>query len=331
MNKYKIKRFLSSATGVLNSRWKSLPPGLYVFNYHRIGDANLTKFDPNVFSSDVRHFEAQVNLIASRFRVINAEELIKVINQGNAFNEPVAMITFDDGYADNYLNAFPVLKKRNVSAIFFLPTNFIGTDAIPWWDEVAWLVRNTGEEKIVLPGTAEQVIIDTDNVAQTIRTVLRYFKDHTNMPLEEKLAHLRDSCGCQLSSNDSAELFMSWQQAKTMLAEGMDIGSHTQSHRILSHLDKDSQRDELGKSREILMGQTGFNISTLAYPVGGLNSYTKDTIEIARQCGYQAAFNFVRKRNLNPSDNPYDLGRIPVDGQADPIDIKYSAAFTLHS
>lgn len=326
MNKYLIKKLLLAGTGVLNRRWRSLSPGLYVFNYHRIGDSSKTAFDPNVFSCDEAHFDLQLELIASRFKVINVSQLLELIDSGKTVSEHLAMITFDDGYADNYSKAFPLLMARKLPALFFLPTNFIGTKKIPWWDEVAWLVRNTGKQTLQLPQITEPFTINQANISGSIRTVLRWFKDNSDTSLEEKLQLLRSACDCELDAQAAATLFMSWENAREMIAGGMDIGSHTKSHQILSHLSAEEQRQELAGSKEILEAATGSSINVLAYPVGGLDSYTRETVDIAHACGYRAAFNFIKGSgyNTNPAGHPFDLARIPVENQALPIDVKMS-------
>jgi peptidoglycan/xylan/chitin deacetylase (PgdA/CDA1 family) len=325
--KYKLKKMLLSGSGALALRWRFLSPGLYVFNYHRIGDSSATVFDPNVFSCDEEHFDAQLETIAARFRVINSSELLELIEGGAGITEPLAMISFDDGYEDNYSKAFPLLAARNLPAIFFLPTNFIGTANIPWWDAVAWLVRNTDENILQLRGLGEPITVETVDIARSIRQVLRWFKGRPNTSSIEKLEELAVACNCELEADAASALFMTWDQAREMLNAGMDIGSHTLSHQILSDLNLDEQREELSRSKSILETEIGSEVSVLAYPAGGLDSYTRETARLARGCGYRAAFNFTKGGGYNPDPkaNPFDLARIPVENQATPTDIKMSA------
>lgn len=327
MYKYKLKRFFYSFTGILEKRWNAIDAGLYAFNYHRIGNSNDSKFDPNVFSCDEEHFAAQIDTISKKFRIINTQELVELIDKKVTISEPLAMITFDDGYEDNFKNAFPILNAHGIPATFFLPTNFIGTTSIPWWDEAAWLVKNSKVDQILLSGHSEPIPIRSDDLAFSIRQVLRHFKDDTSISIDEKLRELEKACRCEYTNDEAESEIMSWDQVRIMLKSGMDIGSHTQSHRILSHLSLEEQKKELAESKAVLESETQSIISTLAYPVGGLDSYDSDTIRIAKECGYKAAFNFVKGNgySLTPSDAPFDIVRIPVENQIGPLDIKYSA------
>ena len=317
---------LLSGSGALAMRWRFLSPGIYVFNYHRIGDSSKTAFDSNVFSCDEEHFETHLEIIAARFRVINASELLDLIERGAAVTEPLAMITFDDGYEDNYSKAFPLLTARGLTAVFFLPTNFIGKANVPWWDAIAWLVRNTDERILQLRDLAAPIPIEKSNIAHSIRQVLRWFKDNAAATSIEKLDELEAACNCELDTSVAATLFMTWDQVREMRSAGMDIGSHTQSHQILSDLTLDEQREELARSKSILETEIGAEVSVLAYPVGGLDSYTHETTRIVRDCGYRAAFNFTKGGGYNPDPkaNPFELARIPVENQATPTDIKMS-------
>ena len=58
------------------------------------------------------------------------------------------LITFDDGYRDNYTLAFPILRKHGVQAVFFLPTAFIGTGKLPWWDVIAYIIKHSVKKHI---------------------------------------------------------------------------------------------------------------------------------------------------------------------------------------
>jgi peptidoglycan/xylan/chitin deacetylase (PgdA/CDA1 family) len=60
-------------------------------------------------------------------------ELVSRIERGKSIDRHLA-ITFDDGYLDNFENARPVLEKLSLPATFFVVTDWMGTDVVPWWD-----------------------------------------------------------------------------------------------------------------------------------------------------------------------------------------------------
>lgn len=96
----------------------------------------------------------------------------------------------------------------------------------------------------------------------------------------------------------------------------MAIGSHTHSHHVLSQLGPRQQKEELCKSRSILVEKLGAQIDVLAYPVGGRTSFDDCTRDAAREAGYRAAFSFYGGINLPGKTTPYDVNRVAVEDQS---------------
>lgn len=327
MNPYTLNRDVLRATGILNYLWRKLTPGLYVFNYHRIGNPDETPFDPNMYSCDEIHFAQQVSTIKDRFKIITVKELLEILASGKALQDPIAMLTFDDGYRSNYENAFPILRAEKVPGVFFLPTSYISHEHVPWWDEIAWLIKNTKKNSLKLPGSNEVVAIDQGNIKHTIRNVLTKIKYGEDIPLAEKVRHMRIVCGCEMPLGNS-NLFMTWEQTREMHEGGMDIGSHGHTHEILSHLSAEEQRAELVLSKTLIEEHIQAPVEALAYPVGGKPTYTEETCKIARECGYKVAFNFVPGYNRDPFNSTFELLRIPAVDNWESYDLKYSTIFT---
>src|SRR5262249_53583980 len=147
------------------------------------------------------------------------------------------LITFDDGYLDNYTLAFPVLRRHGVQGVFFLPTAFIGTAHLPFWDVIGYVVRQSKKKSITLE-FPEAVTYDVENegIDHALMMILRLSKKLTPEELERFIAHLQDVCGTSLPPEHQQRRFMNWQEAKEMHQGGMAIGSHTHNHEILSKL-----------------------------------------------------------------------------------------------
>lgn len=306
----------------LDFLWERLPAGLYVFNYHRIGDANVTDFDPNVFSCDERTFREHVRLLKSNFEIIGADALVDAVLPNRARSERQALITFDDGYRDNFTSAFPILREEGATAIFFLPTALVGSPAVPWWDEIAWLLRNTKEERIEASWLRQPLSRDQVPFANLVASVLTEFKANPSAA-EEKVAELRQRLRCQLDGQQPP-LFMSWDEAKEMRRGGMSIGSHAHSHQILAHLTPDEQSRELTTSKSILESHLGEPVHTVAYPVGTKGAFNAATLEAARSSGYKAGFSYIPGVNRVTHLLPFELRRISVDNNPDTMSVKLS-------
>jgi peptidoglycan/xylan/chitin deacetylase (PgdA/CDA1 family) len=309
-------------------RWWSLPPGLYCFNYHRIGNPATSAFDRNTFSCTAERFEEQVVFLKEKFEVLSLARLLDLAQRRHPWRKPCALITFDDGYVDNYSAAFPILKKHGASAVFFLPTAFIGTSRIPWWDEIAWLLRQTPGKSIRLAGADEPFLLRAEDAERGIWRVIKFVKSR-KMPMERQVEEIRAACGGVRPPQQAAgdRLFMNWAEAREMHSGGMDIGSHTHTHRLLAHLDSSEQREELTGSKEILEAEIGAEVTSVAYPVGSRSAYTDETCELAEEAGYRLGFTFLRHNNPLPLSHPYAIGRLAVDGNIGRVGMRSMICF----
>ena len=311
-----IQRKIYETLGIYSHRWTKRPNGLYSFNYHRIGDPDNSSFDPNVFSCDVESFEQQIKFFKTEFDVVTAKEVIDLVNNNKACSGKFALITFDDGYLDNYTLAYPILKQYNCSATMFIATDFINQTIVPWWDEVAWLIKNNDLnilDNIVWKKPNNISQLSKQNI---IKLVLRAFKDDMASSIEDKLTRLKQSADKTLTnSKDANELFMTWEMLLTMAKNGIDIGSQTCSHKVLSHLPLEEQQKEIELSKATLEERLGQKIHAFAYPVGGADAFTNETQKLVNNAGYQFAMSFIANINKTPFDK-FNLSRFSIDNQS---------------
>lgn len=300
-----------------------LPKGLYCFNYHRIGEANQTEYDPNVFSCDEANFSDHMQYIKKHFTVVSLDELPEILN-GKIRDKRYALITFDDGYIDNYSKAFPILLKNNISATFFLATNFMNDAEIPWWDQIAYLVRHSQVDEIKLDNWPDSVALSKVDIATNIRKVLDRVKLNNGSTIEDILSELEAKL-----KNENAEtirdepLFMTWDMVREMKSAGMDFGSQTCSHRIMSHLSTDKQDYEARVSKEVIDKELNTSITAFAYPVGGKYSFTTDTINIIKK-HYKTSFSFISGINTSDNLNEFCIERISVDSNCSATQLSHN-------
>src|SRR5262245_45662719 len=136
---------LSGRLGILRlmERLAATRPGLVVFTYHRIAEPGADPYYDPVISATPASFRAQIGEIGRRMRVLTLAEAMERIASGGPWQEPAALITFDDGYRDNFDVAAPILRDRGIPATFFLPTAFLEAPRLPWWDKVACIIKQT--------------------------------------------------------------------------------------------------------------------------------------------------------------------------------------------
>ncbi len=208
----------------------SKPSGIPVLNYHQINDV-----DENLLTVSTSEFETQMAWLEENgYQTITVSELLDFLDGKGSLPERPVLITFDDGYIDNYQCAFPILKKHNMKACIFLISEYVS------------LYPN----------------------------------------------------------------YLTWEQLAEMQSSGIEFGSHTVDHNVLTELSPNSVNHELADSKNILEKRLKRRIEVLAYPCGFTNEYIKSRVNAS---GYRAAFT-VNLGNVHTGDDLYALNRVPIFG-----------------
>lgn len=293
---------------------------LLVINYHRVGDADATPYDPAVFSADAAEFQAQMDFVSRHLAPVTLADALAYLEEParpHPSGRCRALITFDDGYRDNFDIALPILRKSGLQAVFFLPTSFVGTGQIPWWDEIAFIVKSARQRAFQLsyprPASFD---IDGAGLRNVLREVLNLYKLPEMLDAARFVSELETACRGR-RPDGGERCFMTWEEAARMARGGMAIGAHTHTHRLLGRLSEAEQVDELETPRRILRERTSVEADTIAYPVGARSSFTGETKALAAKAGYRAGFSFYGGVNggSQPVDR-FDVRRVGADAQS---------------
>lgn len=289
-------------------------PGLLVINHHRIGNASQSRFDRAMFSASRDELDQQIAYIKTQCPILCGEELEAVVAKKQPLDRLCAAITFDDGYLDNFTQAFPVLQSHGCCGTFFLVPLYVGTNTIPWWDAIAYWIRNSRREAIQFSVPVPLTVRLTEDREAAIYQVLQHYKRPDNVHSDDFMRELREQAGCDLP--EAGRRFLDWGEAAEMQKSGMVIGSHTVTHRILAQLSPEEQQEELAVSRQVIQERLGSEVSTIAYPVGIRSAFTEETERFARGAGYQVGFSFYGGVNHPELLRPFNVLRTSVEPEA---------------
>ena len=306
---------VTAAAGLLE-RLRFLAPrrwhGLVAFNYHRIGDPAGSPFDHALWSASAEELDRQVSFLRREFDVVHPKDLPDLQRRGRGRH---ALITFDDGYRDNYEVAFPVFRRHGVPAVFFVTTGFLdGGRRAAWWDEIAWMARTSPREELApSPGWGAAIALGGDRV-QAIRWLLRAYKALPSERGEAFLGELGDAAGTgRCPPEAAAETWMTWDMAREMRDGGMAIGGHTVSHPKLSRMSPGDQETEIAGCARRIREEMGEPMSWFAYPVGGLDAFDLHTRRHLTAAGVELAFSYYGGHRRYDDWDPLDVRRIPVE------------------
>jgi peptidoglycan/xylan/chitin deacetylase (PgdA/CDA1 family) len=271
-------------------------------------------------------FEAQMAHLARHFSVLPLPEAVRLLERGMLPRRAVA-VTFDDGYADNYDHAWPILRKYGIPATIFLVTGALDRKAQLWWDEVIEDVQRLARHPLpqrenghTLPdwlvSLLDRLCGDADPRAAALDMVRRM----NSLSRQEQRQSLDVLSGFASSSpNDRPDVMLTWEQVSEMHRSGISFGSHTITHAVLDELDDEEAQQEIEGSIERLQEKLEAPVGAFAYPRGLGASRARRLLERA---GIEAAVTTEPGRNEPGTDllglKRLDAGYFRLDGGFDP-------------
>lgn len=277
-----------------------------VIGYHRVVEdfaASAESYMPSMLTS-CRMLERHLDWLGRRFRFISLDELGSRLECGEPFEKPAVAITFDDGYADVYHHAFPLLKRKGIPFAVFVVTDLIGTSDLQIYDKLylllarafsTWcpvpieLPRFLHQLGIRLPGMERMRSLDGDpNAAMRLL--------FTTLPQEE-INRVIEALEAVVPIDESGfqELHpLSWDMVSEMHRVGMTIGSHTKTHVLLTNESLPRVSSETTDSRLTLERKLGTHITHFVYPDGQFNAVVVCSVA---EAGYRYGYTNCHHRS----------------------------------
>lgn len=272
-----------------------------ILMYHRVID------EPFVAGLSPQRFAQQMDYVAQKFRVIPVNQLIEELVRNDVKPYTLAL-TFDDGHADFYNDTWPIIKKHQLPASLYVTTGFIDQSLWLWPDLLRY---------ILLKADAQQIPLDKLGIFSTTRDQVintwSQLGDHC-LTLDEAarknfIRNLAQRLNVNIPTVPEAPFTsLSWPQLREMHQQGLDIGSHTVSHPILSKLTPAAIESELRDSKERITEEIGQQPLGICYPNGLLKDINDDVLRIARELNYR--YGLLACNATLDAEELFSLGRL---------------------
>lgn len=313
-------------TGVLHVlKRRRLRGRAVVLMYHRVLTAaeRAHSFSSDAIVVEPDTFARQLAWLRRHFVLLTPEQFAERLREGRAFADASCLVTFDDGWTDNYANALPLLRRFDIPAIIFLPTRFVGAQHGFWQEQLARDLDGLRQayrrdpaalaEAVATHGLSDVVGGDGDG-RRRIHDFVRALKRRPQADVDR----LRAAVAAMLKAHgddtpaDHPDRFLDWDQVAAMAAAGIRFGSHAQSHRILPRLDDGEIDAELTESKREIEARLRRPVALFAFPNGDFDARSADA---ARRAGYAAAFT-TQSGTVGANDDPYRVRRINIHEHA---------------
>lgn len=298
---------------------KIIKEELIILAYHRIYDVKNEEdfpFDPELISASNALFKKQMEYVKDNFNPITFNKLLDYYNSASTLPKRPIIITFDDGHLDNYTNAFPILKSLDIPATIFLSTQYIDNKEPFWFDWLAYMIYKTRKGSLILDDIGK-IEIDSGNIKvkrKAAEIVLEYIKTVDNKKRLLLLKEIQEKLEIEncLEDIDMAGN-LTWEQVREMSEYGIEFGSHTISHPILSKLEASELDMELRGSMKSIKKEIGKDVSIIAYPVGGYKEFNETVKKMVKEAGYKLGISYISGINDMKPDDLFELKRLHIE------------------
>ena len=284
---------------------------MVLLTYHRVKeDAGANTLGTIV---PLKAFKRQVESAAKKYRVVSLSEGERLMREGGARGTNI-VLTFDDGYSDNYHTVFPLLRRMGLPAIFFLSTGYVGSGR-PLWDSelMSAICAEKEADNIDICGRM-MTRKKRESALDYAYRVFNAMKSADIRTLEGVLQALGDAATAGRGYADDP--CMGWEDALRMREAGMEIGSHGVTHRSLARIPFEEAAGEIRESKAVIEGNVMSECRHFSFPFGSRNDYNGGLIAAVKSAGYATCLLNIHGYNHFDSDR-YALKRIIMEEHAD--------------
>lgn len=289
---------------------------LTILAYHGIVDKDSEyKYNDGCVSCGVDAFDRQMRYVQKHYNVINFRILKDYIHGTKSINKPLLIITFDDGYANNHFNAFPILKKYGLTAVVYLVTDYVNTNKLFWFDELYYYFKCTKKDELDLRvyGGKKWYCSNKNTMNETVVSVSAF----VNTLEEGKRNKVMNSIKEQLDVSTPKDIEdvrpLTWDEVREMNNYGIELGSHSATHPILSNINEDQLLREIILSKRTIEETIKKRVLSFSIPNGQEGDYTDREIVKIKKAGYSYSVNYIHKNNNLSRINDYDLYRLHIE------------------
>src|SRR5437016_2829693 len=232
-------------------------------------------------------FRQQIELLARRFRPTSLDQVERFINGKAEIPDRAVVVTFDDGYTDNYEIAAPVLNELGVPATFYATVDCVEQRKLPWPGRLWFLFHNTktgdwsdssGKTWPLSSGVEREkaMLRSCDECCQLAGTEQEMY-----------VARLAAELDTEVPARSGA-LMMNYDQLQALAGQGHIVGSHTMTHPNMAYVNPAAARRELTESKLHLEQQLKRPVAHFSYPCPALSPHwTDQTVAASRDAGYE--------------------------------------------
>jgi peptidoglycan/xylan/chitin deacetylase (PgdA/CDA1 family) len=305
-------------TGALRLASRFSAEGVAIIMYHSVmADPSSEQLTLGGIIHSTEVFRGQMEIIARHFRAVTLDDVLLFLKGEKKLPPRSVVITFDDGYADNYQAANEILSPMGIPAVFYVTVDCIDKQALPWPSLLRHAFLTTNKGSWAEANDPRWPLGSTEERTKAFERASEHCSKLCGLAADQFVHSLQQQLETE-SPQPSSRLMMTWDEVRGLARSGHTVGSHTMTHPNLAYLAEGDARTELAEARRKLEEELSARIVHFSYPCPALQPHwTELTVSASRESGYQTAVTtnggLVRRQH-----DPLSLRRIrptkTVDG-----------------
>lgn len=275
--------------------------GINILSYHKI---NNDDFDPMAMNINVENFERQISYIKKHHNPVSLEQAVILLKERRKIPEDTIVITFDDGYKDNYTNALPILKKYKIPATIFLSVDAINKKKLLWFETIVTAFMRTTKKSVDLTGfqLKKYILNSRFERVKAAREIVLNTKSRNIKERDEIVRLILEQLEVNPEYIELNGQMLNWEDINLMKESDVSFGNHGLTHSILTKLSEEELESEIAESGRIIREKTGKEIPFFSYPNGGIEDFNENIEFLLKKHNYAAACTLISGSNRDTSN-----------------------------
>jgi len=281
-----------------------------VLFYHRF--CKPSKENKLLPSLDIKEFRKQILHLKRFYKFISMDDLEGIVSKGQYFKAPSIVVTIDDGYLDNYIFAYPILRQYGIPAMIYLTVGLIGTENGVWVDDLELALTHAKVQSFCLKEVFGTAVVDISthrgkkNVGKILFSRILRLGNKEREHLVQKLFDILNVDRSVIENRP--RVMLNWDEVSEMATSEISFGAHTLSHPYLPALPSAVAKHEIKNSKEMIEKHLGRAVKHFAIPNGKPDDFTSELREFCESIGFDTIVTTESGR-VDSTSNRYSLQR----------------------
>lgn len=298
--------------------------------YHGIHADDL---DLGLMNSSGKHisrarFDAEMAWLSQHRPMVSMLDIAAASHGGAPLPEGAVAVTFDDGFLNNFDQAWPVLERYGVPATIYIATGYIGTGRMIWTDRLEALMLRTTKSQLEFDGEVWSLATGKDRV-MSLTGIKRRLKGVGHSQKEAHLDEIEAALGLTVGPDHALHAFMTWDDVRQMAKSPLiDFGAHTVDHVSLARVPEPEMQQQIRNSVAKLEQELQAPCDLFSYPEGQAGDYNDAVIAFLKAEGFNHSPTAIDGINHIPGTDPFHLKRFMVGFENRPFPLQASGTIS---